>query len=492
MLLLHNKKIQSLEKKVDQVAKGDLTLNFSEREVKDLGKLESSLGELVGNVKKLVGNINGANEKNVIFTGEIESNTKQIFDASQEISQAVMDIASEATEQNEALGKMKKVSETMSEDMEGILRYSEETETMANNTLKVVHNSVQLLERIIDSYKRNGQWSEALGEKMKNLETQANDIQQITSLVAGISDNTNLLALNASIEAARAGDMGKGFSVVAEEVKKLATESAEHSGDIEKIIYEMVSNTNRIAEEIEEQNEKITEELTLVNQSKEELDMIVQSTEETAKAIGTIRNLAKNQYDLVEKVKGSIDAIALAMENTSSFSQEAASSSQEQTASMELIFEDIKKLGAMTKEIDQLIEGFVQEFKITEETRKIMEAGRKEVKSIADNSDVRKMNSGVFRGLLLDRIKKNPYFQLISIMDKEGDLRSIAIKDTTEELEGNFKHRPYFKESIQGKNFTSKPYISDYSYQYCVTVAVPVYDYDQKIIGIVMGDLLLE
>ncbi len=492
MLLLHNKKIQSLEKKVAQVAKGDLTLNFNEKEVKELGKIQDSLGELLGSMKKLVGNINGANEKNVIFTGEIESNTKQIFDASQEISQAVMDIASEATDQNEALGKIKRVSEIMSEGMEGILKYSEKTEKMANNTLKVIHNSVELLEKIIDSYKENGIWSENLGKKMKNLESQANNIQKITSLVAGISDNTNLLALNASIEAARAGDMGKGFSVVAEEVKKLATESAEHSGDIEKIIHDMVSNTKVIAKEIEQQNDKIAEELTLVNQSKEELDMIVESTEETAKAIGNIRSLAKNQYDLVEKVKGSIDTIALAMEKTSSFSQEAASSSQEQTAAIELIFEDIKKLGAMTKEVDQLVEGFVQDYRITEETRKIMEAGRKEIKNIANHSDVRRMNPGVFRGILRDRIQNHLYFQLVSVMDREGDLQCIAIKDSKEEMTGNFKHRPYFKESIRGEIFTSKPYISDYSYQYCVTVAVPVYDFDEKIMGIVMGDLLLE
>ncbi|NBG86964.1 methyl-accepting chemotaxis protein [Isachenkonia alkalipeptolytica] len=492
MFGLHNKKIQALEEKVEQVANGDLTLRFDQRETKELGKLQASLGKLLSSVKKLVGNINGANEKNMIFTGEIESNTKQIFDASQEISQGVMDIATEATEQNEALGNMKRISETMSKDMEGVLRHSEKTEAMAKNTLKVVHTSTRLLEKIITSYKENGQWSEDLGKKMKSLESQANNIQRITGLVAGISDNTNLLALNASIEAARAGEMGKGFSVVAGEVKKLATESAEHSGDIEKIISEMVENTRKISEEIEGQNKKITGELTLVNQSKEELDLIVQSTEETAKAIGNIRSLAKNQFDLVERVKTSIDTIARAMEKTSVYSQEAASSSQEQTASLELIFEDIQKLGTMTKEVDQLVEGFVQDYKITEETRRVMEGGRKEINRIAQHSDVKKMKPGALRGLLMEAVEKNSLFQLISIMDKEGDLQGIAIKGTREQLQGNFKHRPYFKESIRGKAFTSKPYISDYSYQYCVTIALPIYDLDEKIIGIVMGDLLLE
>lgn len=491
MSLLHSTKIRSLQEKVERVARGDLTLHFSENQAKDLGKLEGSLGKLLGNVKRLVGNINGANEKNMIFAKEIESNTKQIFDASQEISQGVMDIAAEATEQNEALINMKRVSETMSKDMQGVLRYSEKTEHMAKETLKVVHSSVELLEKIINSYNENGQWSENLGKKMKNLEAQAESIQKITTLVAGISDNTNLLALNASIEAARAGEMGKGFSVVAEEVKKLATESADHSKDIEEIIREIVGNTKNIAEEIEEQNKKISSELTLVNQSKEELSLIVQSTEETAEAIGDIRRLAKNQYDLVERVKNSIDTIALAMEKTSSFSQEAASSSEEQTASIELIFEDIKKLGAMTKEVDQLVETFVQDYEITEKTREIIKKGLKEIKKIAGQPEVKEMRTKTFRRLLQATIQENPYFQLISIMDREGDLQGIAIKDSNEEISGNFQHRPYFKKSIQGEAFTSQPYISDYSYQYCVTVAIPIDDFDGKISGIVMGDLLL-
>jgi len=93
---------------------------------------------------------------------------------------------------------------------------------------------------------------------------------------------------------------------------------------------------------------------------------------------------------------------------------------------------------------------------------------------------------------LKEFVKKYPFFYLLSVMDINGDTKGITLEGNREELYCNYSHRPYFKESIKGLVYKSEPYISSDTDGYCIALSVPIKNNSGQVVGIVMGDLVLE
>ena len=93
--------------------------------------------------------------------------------------------------------------------------------------------------------------------------------------------------------------------------------------------------------------------------------------------------------------------------------------------------------------------------------------------------------------VLLEQIKKYPYFELLAIVQKDGVRKTITLDYTEQQVYTSFSHRPYFKKSIAGKEFISEPYISTDTNNYCIAISVPVKNKNGEILGIIIADLKL-
>ncbi|KAB3531795.1 methyl-accepting chemotaxis protein [Alkaliphilus serpentinus] len=474
----------------EKIAQGDLTTKLEIKSKSSLGKLAATINRMILKVRNLIGQVSTANEKTLNFAKELEENTRHIYDSSQEVANAITDIASEASLQNEALMNVKSYNEEMETGIDEILTQADETRKRTNKLVDTVKESSRVFERVVDVLDQNSTWSLNLSNKMNDLKEEVEKIQKITSFVTQISENTNLLALNASIEAARAGEAGKGFSVVANEVRKLAEQSAEFAKDIESIVDSIALRIVNISEEIIRETEKAKEDIILAKKSKEQLGLVIESTENTSAAVEKIHSLANKEAGLVKEVSSSIEKISLAVEKSAAFSQEAAASTEEQTASLHIIFESIKKMGALAKDVQDVVVGFVKEYQMDDKTINQINRAKDVLKEISLVMDI--VREGTDN---LPKLKKyleeNHYFHLLSMMDFKGDIVAIVIRDSEETISGNVGHRPYFQQAIMGEEYTSEPYISLLTNNYCVTIALPII-VDQQIKGIVMGDISLE
>ncbi|KAB3537832.1 methyl-accepting chemotaxis protein [Alkaliphilus pronyensis] len=491
MLFKKNQMIRDMIETTSRISQGDLTTKLNIESTSNIGELAGNINEMLMKVRELIGQVSTANEKTLNFAKELEVNAEYIYDSSQEVANAITDIAAESTQQNEALLNVRDYTTEMKKGIEDILQQAKESQKISNNMVDTVKSSSLVFEKVVEILQNNSNWSIDLSKKMQTLKEEVEKIQRITSFVTEISNNTNLLALNASIEAARAGESGKGFAVVANEVRKLAEQTAEFASDIEKIVDSISNNIIEISTEIIKETEKAQSDIELAHNSKNQLKKVIDSTETTSLSIDNIRALAEKEAKLVEEVNEAIEKISIATEKSAAFSQEAAASTEEQTASVQIIFESIKKMGLMAKEVQDIVEGFVKKYVMDDKTKEAINMAKKVLLDISTKENIFDIDEATSLAFLRNKIKENDFFELLTIIDAKGLPRAMAIKGTDEWLKNNVAHRPYFQQAIGGKEYVSDPYISLHSNTYCISLSLPIKTAAGQIVGIVLGDLTL-
>ena len=492
MISTNKKEIKNLRDVVSNIAEGDLTSKVGHQNNRNLQELGNAINSLLVSVKNLIAKVSVSNQKTVTFAQDLEKTAKHINDSGEEISTAIFDIANEATQQNQSLIDAKGYTQRIEDDILNILSETEKTQEMSNDMINIVKESIKTFEGTLDILNNNTNWAINLGNDMKKLEENVEKIQEITKAVSDISEHTNLLALNASIEAARAGEAGRGFAVVAGEVRKLAEQSSQSAKEIEETVNNITGNIRNITKEIDVETHHMKENIQIVDHSKMQFRHIVESTENTSKAIDRIQILAKNEANLVKEANKAIEEIAQVTENAVAFTQEAVASTDVQTASLNTMFESIKQLSQMAEEVQQIIDGFVKKIVMDNDMKNRINKGIRLMEELATHPSVKEMKEFEFDNLVETYYKKYEIFDVLGIIDTKGDTKKIISQGQIVQKQLNFSFRPFFKQAMKGVSVASEPYISVYTNTYCVTIASPIKDSTENIIGLTLGNIPLE
>ena len=263
---------------------------------KKLVAREDEVGEMVRTIENSISSIAQVLDGIRKATGELESVSndfqtmfENMTESMEQTGTAVDTIAGNTVSQTSDILDMKEKIEAISVSIDHISGKVEELPKSAERMKACNHSAEEIMEELIAISQKSGIEIENVRKQTDLTNRSAQQIRTATEIIAGISSQTNLLALNASIEAARAGEHGNGFAIVAEEIRTLADQSRESTEQINKIVNDLIENSNvsveiteKVSEAFAKQNEKIqdteeifkslNQEITHVGNAIEEID----------------------------------------------------------------------------------------------------------------------------------------------------------------------------------------------------------------------------
>jgi twitching motility protein PilJ len=294
---------------VSQIARGDLTLRGS--------VTNDALGNVVDSVNYMLDNFTKVLERVRNAAIDVSSSANEILVSSEEMS-------SGASQQDQEITNTSSAVEELTVSMKQVSNNAEASAEAARRALDAAEQGNRAVRDTLEGMQRIRASVQATAKKIKSLGDRSLEISEIINVINDITEQTNLLALNAAIEAARAGEAGRGFAVVADEVRKLAEHSRTATKDIAALIKAIQAETNEAVVVMEEGTKEVEIGARLADQAGKALDAISSVVRQSAELVQEISLASKQQVRGTEGVANAMQIISNITRQTSQGARQTA------------------------------------------------------------------------------------------------------------------------------------------------------------------------
>ncbi|HEY8488735.1 MAG TPA: methyl-accepting chemotaxis protein [Thermaerobacter sp.] len=368
-----------------RVADGDLTVPFlTVRSRDEIGDMAQAFNDMLRSLQEVLQAVQASSRAVLVAARDLSAAAEQSAQGAAEAAQAVGQVAAGVTEQAQASDEMRQAVEQLRQTTEQIATGAQQTAGEIQATSHLLDQMNRAVETVAGTATRARERAEQAGgtadqgaevvrqtldvmgnirraveesaERLRSLEQLSSQIGEITQVISGIAEQTNLLALNAAIEAARAGEHGRGFAVVADEVRKLAERSAVSAREITGLIDRIQSGTAAVVQAMVTATDQVERGGVMAGQTGEALRAVLDAVQGVVDDVRAIASTAADLRTSTEQVVRAFDAVAAVTEENTAATEEMAAGATQAGKSVERVAAVAQENAAAAEQVSAAVD----------------------------------------------------------------------------------------------------------------------------------------
>ena len=338
-----------LNKLAGDAAEGNFSIQADESSQNELGMLSKSFNSMIAKISGVLGRLTSFSAEVVQSAGHLDDIERNIG----VINESVREISKGTEEQKSDAGQVLLHTGEMLERFERLTEHGGRLMEDARNSAKAGQDGLMRLEEL-------GRRNEMTIDKMEStygtimsLKEQSERVSEIVDAISNISSKTRLLSLNAGIEAARSGEQGRGFSVVAESIGNLASDSAAATQNIGEIIREFCIEMEAVVKDMVQMKEDITAQSDAVGKVGQIFAGFGEMNARITASVKEMEEMIQRMHEITDDIVGAADRISDVSQNTAQLTERSAASLQEQYDGIRVVADRVKRLSEVSSHLEK-------------------------------------------------------------------------------------------------------------------------------------------